>query len=152
VADRASAEAFLAPDTAQLHDPFLLAGMEQAVARLLAARDRGETVAVVGDYDVDGVSATALLVAVFAACRFDARPILPHRLREGYGFQPLHVERAAELGCRLIVTVDCGTSSTAAAEAPAAAGIDGVITDHHLPGGAELPGALLGKPRQEGCA
>jgi len=152
VIDATGADRFLAPSLEHLHDPFLLAGMEEAVARLLDARARQELVAIVGDYDVDGISATALLLAVFAACGIAARPILPHRLREGYGFQPVHVERARELGVGLIVTADCGSSSTAAVEAALAAGIGVIVTDHHLPG-SELPaGALHINPRQRGCS
>src|ERR1700688_838721 len=126
IADRAAAGSFLAPSLDQLHDPFRLAGMEAAVLRLRAARDRGERVAIVGDYDVDGISATALLAAVLGACRIAARPILPDRLREGYGFHALHVERARELGCQLILTADCGSAagealSAALAELPQSA-------------------------------
>ena len=151
VEDSRGAERFLHPSLDQLHDPFLLAGMEEAVVRLLAARERKEKVAVVGDYDVDGISATALLLAVFAACGIEAKAVLPHRLREGYGFQPVHVERARELGCGLIVTADCGSSSVAAVEAAMAAGIGVVVTDHHLPG-CELPaGALPINPHQSHC-
>lgn len=151
VRDAAEAHDFLHPSPEQLHDPFLLYGMESAVDRLAAARGAAEKVAVVGDYDVDGVTATALLLAVFRVCGVAAEAILPHRMREGYGFQPLHVERAAERGCRLIVTVDCGTGSSAAVAAAAAAGIDVVVTDHHLPGGALPEAAVLVNPRQEGC-
>ncbi len=152
IADRAGAGSFLAPSLDQLHDPFRLAGMEAAVLRLLAARDRGERVAIVGDYDVDGISATALLAAVLGACRIAAQPILPDRLREGYGFQALHVERARELGCRLILTADCGSSAGEAVTAALAAGLDVVVTDHHLPHG-ELPaGVTQVNPRQAGCS
>ena len=151
VTDAAGAGRFLKPSLDQLHDPFLLAGMEEAVERLLAARDRKEKVAIVGDYDVDGISATAQLLAVFARCGLDAVPILPHRLREGYGFQPVHVEQARELGCGLIVTADCGSSSAEAVDAALDAGIGVVVTDHHLPG-CELPaGALHINPRQARC-
>ena len=151
VADSQGAERFLHPSLDQLHDPFLLAGMEEAVARLLDARSRGERIAIVGDYDVDGITATAQLLAVFQKCGLDAKPVLPHRLREGYGFQPVHVERARELGCGLIVTADCGSSSATAVEAALAAGIGVIITDHHLPG-CELPaGALHINPRQARC-
>ena len=151
VEDSRGAERFLHPSLDQLHDPFLLAGMEESVARLLAARDRKEKVAVVGDYDVDGISATALLLAVFAACGIEAKAVMPNRLREGYGFQPVHVERARELGCGLIVTADCGSSSVEAVEAAMAAGIDVIVTDHHLPG-CELPaGALHINPHQSHC-
>jgi single-stranded-DNA-specific exonuclease len=152
VTDAAGADRFLKPSLDQLHDPFLLAGMEEAVCRLVDARNRGERVAIVGDYDVDGISATAQLLAVFARCGVEAKAILPHRLREGYGFQPVHVERAKALGCRLIVTADCGSSSASAVEAALAAGIGVVITDHHLPG-CELPaGALHVNPRQARCS
>jgi single-stranded-DNA-specific exonuclease len=152
VQDSRDAERFLHPSLDQLHDPFLLAGMEEAVTRLLEARDRKETVAIVGDYDVDGISSTALLLAVFAACGIAAKAILPHRLREGYGFQPVHVERARTLGCSLIVTADCGSSSVEAVAAALAAGIGVVVTDHHLPG-CELPaGALHINPHQARCS
>lgn len=151
VSDRTEAEAFLKPDLDQLHDPRLLAGIEEAVARLLRARDAGERVALVGDYDVDGVSGTALLTAVLRVCGIDVQPILPHRMRDGYGFQPVHVERARELGCSLVVTVDCGTSSIAAAKAARQADLDVVVTDHHLPGDSLPKDVVLINPRQEGC-
>jgi single-stranded-DNA-specific exonuclease len=151
VEDSRGAERFLHPSLDQLHDPFLLAGMEDGVARLLAARDAKETVAIVGDYDVDGISSTALLLAVFAACKIEAKSILPNRLREGYGFQAVHVVRAREMGAGLIVTADCGSSSVDAVEAALAAGIGVLVTDHHLPGCALPAGALHINPRQEGC-
>jgi single-stranded-DNA-specific exonuclease len=152
IADRQAAAAFLEPSLDQLHDPFRLAGMEAAVERLLAARERGEQVAIVGDYDVDGISATALLAAVLRACGIVARPILPDRLREGYGFQPLHVERARELGCRLILTADCGSSAGEAVAAALAAGLDVVVTDHHLPDGCLPDGVTQINPRQGCCS
>jgi single-stranded-DNA-specific exonuclease len=151
VSDSEDANRFLRPSLDQLHDPYLLAGMVEAVARLMAARERGERVAIVGDYDVDGISATAQLLAVFKSCGVEARAILPHRLREGYGFQPVHVEKAREAGCALIVTADCGSSSATAVEGALAAGIGVIVTDHHLPG-CELPAeALHINPRQARC-
>jgi single-stranded-DNA-specific exonuclease len=152
VTTAAEARAFLAPSLDQLHDPLGLAGVPEAVERLAAARERGETVAVVGDYDVDGVSGTALLVAVLRHCGLRTEAILPHRMKEGYGFQPVHVDRAAEAGCRVVVTVDCGTSSEAAARRAAEAGIDVIVTDHHLPGCALPPGVVQVNPRQDGCS
>lgn len=152
VSDGAAAEAFLKPVVDQLHDPHLLAGIDGAVERLLRARSDRQPVALVGDYDVDGVSGTALLTAVLRACGLEVLPILPHRLRDGYGFQPVHVERARAGRARLIVTVDCGTSSHAAAEAALAAGIDVVVTDHHLPGESLPDGVVMINPRQEACS
>lgn len=151
VRDRAAAELFLRPGLDQLHDPGELAGMTAAVERLLRARRDGESVAVVGDYDVDGVSGTALLAAVMRACGLEVVTILPHRLRDGYGFQPAHAERAHRLGCKVVVTVDCGTTSARAAAVAGELGLDVVITDHHLPG-PELPPAVVQiNPQQEAC-
>ncbi len=151
VVDGPGAERFLHPSLDHLHDPYLLAGMAETIERLLDARARGEKVAIVGDYDVDGISATAQLMAVFARCGLETEPILPHRLREGYGFQPVHVERARAAGCRLIVTADCGSSSAEAVAAALSEGIGVIVTDHHLPG-CELPeGTLHINPRQARC-
>jgi len=151
VTDEAGARRFLQPSLDQLHDPFLLHGMETAVERLLAARERHEKVAIVGDYDVDGVTATAILLAVLKSCGCEAIPIVPHRLREGYGFQPVHVERARAEGCSVIVTADCGSSSLTAVEEARSFGIDVVVTDHHLPG-CELPaGTVHINPQQQVC-
>jgi single-stranded-DNA-specific exonuclease len=151
VTDEVEARRFLTPSLDQLHDPFLLHGMESAVERLLAARERGQKIAIVGDYDVDGVTATAILLAVLRNCGCDAIPIVPHRLREGYGFQGVHVERARAEGCSVIVTADCGSSAAGAVGEAMAAGMDVVVTDHHLPG-CELPaGTVHINPRQQVC-
>ncbi len=152
VSDGPDAEAFLRPGLDQLHDPGRLRGMSEAVARLLAARTAGERVVLVGDYDADGVSGSALLVAVFQACGIEVEPILPNRMQEGYGFQPVHVERAAAGGARLIVTVDCGTTSQAAAAAALDSGIDVIVTDHHLPDEPLPAGVVLVNPHQEDCS
>ncbi len=152
VTSAAEAETFFSPALDQLHEPFELAGVSEAVERLLRAREQGERVAIVGDYDVDGVSGTALLLAVLRFCGLDADPILPHRMREGYGFQPVHAERAAEDGRTLVVTVDCGTTSVAAARRALELGLDVIVTDHHIPGPALPDGVIQVNPRQEGCA
>lgn len=151
VHDGTQAAEFLSPSLAQLHDPLRLAGLPEAVDRLAQASGKGETVVVVGDYDADGVTAVALLVAVLRACGIATTPVLPHRLQEGYGFQDRHVERAIALKAGLIVTVDCGVTAIAAADRAHRAGIDVIITDHHLPGEALPAGVLLVNPRQAGC-
>ncbi len=145
------AEQFLNPSETQLLDPFGLAGMEGAVERLLLARRRSERVAIVGDYDVDGVTATALLSAVLAAHGIDVTAIIPHRLHDGYGFQVAQVELAEQAGAKLIVTVDCGTTSIDSVQAALDADIDVIVTDHHLPG-PDFPGkAHLINPHRPDC-
>jgi single-stranded-DNA-specific exonuclease len=150
--DAEAARRFLEPSASDLHDPFLLYGMEAAVARLLAARRDRERVAIVGDYDVDGVTGTALLVAVLARCQVATQSILPNRLLDGYGFQVGHVDRALAAGCALIVTVDCGTTSAAAVTRAREAGIDVIITDHHLPSPLLPAGTLQINPQQAACS
>jgi len=139
----AAAGEFLEPSLAGLHDPHLMPGLSAAVERLLKAGHRREKVAIVGDYDVDGVSATALLVAVLRASHLEVEAILPERLQEGYGFQPVHVETAVRLGCSLVVTADCGSTAPDAAVSALAAGLDVIVTDHHLGAEVELPEEVI---------
>lgn len=127
-----AARRFLNPLSNALSDPFLLPDVEIAVARLTRARNAGERVLVFGDYDVDGISGTALLVR--ALRRFGIKYCsygLPHRLEEGYGLSPARVEQAIEAGVSLIVTVDNGIAAHDAIERANAGGIDVIVTDHH---------------------
>lgn len=142
VADAREAEAFLAPSLEHLHPPAALPNLEAALTRLAAAREAGERVALVADYDVDGVTAAAQLAAVFRACGLEVEVILPERLLEGYGFQPGHVEQAVAAGCSLVVTADCGSTSFAAVAAALSHGLDVIVTDHHLGQAAAPEGAV----------
>lgn len=151
VKTEAEAETFLRPHRRGFHDPFLLRGMEEAAERVLAVCRDGGTVAVVGDYDVDGVSACALLTAVLRALAADVVPILPNRLTEGYGFQIRQVEKAKHAGASLIVTVDCGTTSNEAVEEAIRQGMDVVVTDHHVAGRDFPSQAIQVNPQQDGC-
>jgi len=145
------AHSFLHPSLDQLHSPQLLHGMNSAVQRLKQARDNKERVALIGDYDVDGISGTALLLAVLRACGVGTEAIIPHRKKDGYGFQVVHVDQALERGCGLIVTIDCGTTSAAAASSAMERGLDVIVTDHHLPG-KDLPDGILQiNPRKSEC-
>ncbi|MBL8745158.1 MAG: single-stranded-DNA-specific exonuclease RecJ [Phycisphaerae bacterium] len=126
-----------------LHDPGLLRDCDRAAERLLRAAVERECIVIYGDYDVDGVSASAILFhvlrAVAPAC--DVRTYVPHRLDEGYG---LHVEAIRQLaadGARVVVSVDCGVTAFEPAMAAREAGIDLIITDHHTISGARLPDA-----------
>src|SRR5690606_29421544 len=127
--DEASAKRYLRPRMEQLHDPFGLAGMEAAVARLERALDRGETILVHGDYDVDGICAAALYTRTIRALGGRAEVFIPHRLTDGYDLGPAGIQRAKEVGAGLILTGDCGILAHDAVAAAAAAGIDVVVTD-----------------------
>ena len=151
VSTPSEADAFLAPHRRHLHDPFLLHGMEEAVERVRRACRDGATVAVVGDYDVDGVTACALLTAVLRALGAEVVPILPNRLTEGYGFQILQVEKAYRAGASLILTVDCGTTSAGAVLAAVERGIDVIVTDHHVVGDDFPSQAIQINPLQDDC-
>ena len=152
VSDRETADAFLKPRLEHLHSPTDLEGVEEAVERIGVARERNEKIALVGDYDVDGVSATALLSAVLRVSGLGVEIILPNRLDEGYGFQVLHVDRAREAGCSLILTADCGTTAIEAVDEAIGNGLDVIITDHHLPGAEPLRGAIEINPKRKPSA
>lgn len=121
-------------------DPFLLKGMDAAVDRLLWAVDRHEPIAVYGDFDVDGVTATALMVQVLRAFGAEVREYIPNRFDEGYGLNIEALSTLAEAGTRVVLTVDCGIRSPREAEFARHAGLDMIISDHHHPKD-ELPDA-----------
>lgn len=127
-----AAKTFLTPSLQHLSDPFLLTGMREAVERLTRARDAGEHVLVFGDYDVDGISGTAILVNGLK--RFGLAQVsfnMPKRLTEGYGLDNEHVDEALAQGVSLIVTVDNGIAAHGPAAHARAVGLDLIITDHH---------------------
>ncbi|MBR6022550.1 MAG: single-stranded-DNA-specific exonuclease RecJ, partial [Kiritimatiellae bacterium] len=132
-------ERFLRPRLSDLTDPFLLPGLRAAVDTILNHVEMGSTILVYGDYDVDGVTATALMIQVLSALGAIAVPFLPHRLEDGYGLGVDTLNRCVEnYRPQLIVTVDCGTSSVEAVEEAARLGIDVVVTDHHEPAAAGI--------------
>lgn len=130
---RAAREAFLQPDYAAVkHDPFLLPDMEKAVARLKQAREQGEKIVIYGDYDIDGLSATALLLDAFGKFGFeDIDAFIPNRFVEGYGMTMGAVDKVRDMGADLIVTVDTGSLCHAEIAYATSLGIDTVVTDHH---------------------
>lgn len=128
------ARAFLRPALEQLSDPGSLAGMAEAVAAIVAAVGRGETILVHGDYDVDGQSAAAMLTRALRIGGARAEAFVPHRIRDGYDFGPAGLARAQAIGARLILTCDCGITAVDTVAAAETAGIRVVVTDHHLPG------------------
>ena len=113
------------------HDPYLLDEMDLAVARIAEARQRRERVCIYGDYDVDGVSATAMLLETAEALGLDAFPYIPERLTEGYGLNSGAVDTIAKERATLVITADCGATAHEEIDRAASAGIDVVVTDHH---------------------
>ncbi|MBM4430796.1 MAG: single-stranded-DNA-specific exonuclease RecJ, partial [Chloroflexi bacterium] len=149
VCTRQEVEAFLSrsfgPD-----NPFSLQGISEAVARLRQAIRAREAVAVYGDYDADGVAATALLVPTLRALGAEASPYIPKRLEEGYGLNEPALAELARQGFRVVVTVDCGVRSVEEAAFARSLGLDLIITDHHAIG-SELPAAVaVIDPRRDG--
>ncbi len=124
---------FLNPGLTNLSDPFDLPGMKAAVDRIKTAWRRNERVLVHGDYDTDGLTATAILVRALKSCGVDVHYFIPNRMSDGYGFNPPSVALAKRIGARLIITVDCGIASFEAALSAKGQGIDLIITDHHEP-------------------
>ena len=118
-------------DTSIVHDPYLLKDMDKAAARVEQAIVNRETVAIYGDYDVDGVSSVALLVKYFKTLGLDCLYYIPTRFDEGYGVNPQAVEALAQKNVTLIITVDCGVTAVDEVSLAKGLGIDFVITDHH---------------------
>ena len=150
-ADQEAAKRFLRPRLGQLHDPFALAGMERAVARLDAALRRGETILVHGDYDVDGICAAAIYTRALRAIGGRVVPFVPNRFTDGYDLGPAGVRRAREVGATLILTGDCGILAHETIAAAAAVGIDVVVTDHHTPGETLPPASAVVNPNRRDC-
>jgi single-stranded-DNA-specific exonuclease len=152
LADVGAAESFLNPKLTDLHDPRLLPGAVAAAERIARAVADREKIVIYGDYDVDGMTAVAILHACLRMVGAEADFYVPHRLEEGYGVNAEAVGKIVAGGARLMVTVDCGISAVEPVRQAMAAGVDVIVTDHHtLP--AELPEATaIVHPALEGGA
>jgi single-stranded-DNA-specific exonuclease len=152
VSTDAEAHAFLSPHPDALHDPLRMKGMEHAADILVSAARSGRRIVVFGDYDVDGVTSVAQLRAALTRAGTEAIAFLPHRLRDGYGLRPETVMRVLEEHRPgVIVTVDCGITALEGVACARKAGVEVIVTDHHLVPD-ELPeGAVVVNPRQPGC-
>ncbi|NLB65614.1 MAG: single-stranded-DNA-specific exonuclease RecJ [Lentisphaerae bacterium] len=132
--DAGAIDKFLHPRLDDLTDPFALPGMQATVDLILTHIEQGSHILVYGDYDVDGVTATALMIQVLSRLGALVMPFLPHRIEDGYGLGVDTLHRSIELHHpRLIITVDCGTSSIEAVREAARLGIEVIVTDHHEP-------------------
>lgn len=145
------AKLFLRPKLDQLHDPLSFLSMDKAVERLARAVQDKELVFIHGDYDVDGICSTTLLTRTVRELGGQAMPFIPRRIEDGYDLSDAGVDAAIEAGAKLVVTCDCGTTAVAPVARLCEAGIDVIVTDHHLPGG-ELPNCLaVLNPKRPGC-
>lgn len=125
---------FIKPDYQKgLNDPLLLSGMKPAIARIILARDKNQSVVIYGDYDIDGITASALLADFFAQIGLNVQTYIPDRFSEGYGINKAALKQLKDQGADLVITVDCGVNSVAEAEYAQKIGLDLIITDHHDP-------------------
>jgi single-stranded-DNA-specific exonuclease len=145
------ARIFFQPELDDLHDPFLMDGMEQAVERVTRAVVNKEPVLVYGDYDVDGTNGTALLWSFFTRIGADVSYFIPDRIKDGYGLSQRGIEIAKERKTKLLVTVDCGVTAVEQISAARAAGIDVVVCDHHEAAGVLPDANALLDPIKPGC-
>jgi single-stranded-DNA-specific exonuclease len=144
------AQAFLEPNRL-VGNPFQLHGMSQTVDRLRRAIRMGEPIVVYGDFDVDGVTATVLLVQTLEALGAKVKPYIPHRIDEGYGLNLEALTQLQSQGVRIVITVDCGVRSLEEISFGKRIGLDMIVTDHHAPGD-ELPDAFaVINPKQPLC-
>lgn len=149
--DVEEAKRFLRPRLELLHPPGAMRGMDRAVERLVTAIRRGETVLVHGDYDVDGICSTTIMVRVIRHLGGTAVPFLPHRLTDGYDLGEAGVKAAVDAGASVVLTCDCGTSAHEAIARLTALGVDVIVSDHHLPSRPVPECLAVLNPRQPGC-
>jgi single-stranded-DNA-specific exonuclease len=147
-----AAEHFLAPALSHLPSPYLMSGMKTAVDRIEAAIENQEAILIYGDYDVDGTTAIVVLKTAIELCGGTAEFHVPHRIHDGYDMRDDVIERSADAGIKLIISVDMGIRAFAPAQTARRLGVDLIVTDHHLPGPQGIPDALaVLNPNQAGC-
>ncbi|MDQ6829153.1 MAG: single-stranded-DNA-specific exonuclease RecJ [Gemmatimonadota bacterium] len=146
-----TAKRYLRPRLDQLNDPCTMLDLDRAVQRLARAVREREMIMVHGDYDVDGMSATSLLVRAIRGFGGTVTPFIPRRLVDGYDLTMAGVRAAIDAGAKVLVTADCGTNAIEPVRALCEAGIDVIVSDHHLPSG-PLPDCLaVLNPKRPGC-
>lgn len=151
IMDKRGAAHFFRPSLADLHDPFLMAGMQLAVERIERALGDNERIMVFGDYDVDGTTAVALVYGFLARFTGNLTFYIPDRYAEGYGISTQGIDKAKEEGVGLIIALDCGIKSVEKVAYARERGIDFIICDHHLPGD-QLPEAVaVLDPKRPDC-
>ena len=151
VSEVKTANQFFRPSLSELHDPFLLKGMDVAVNRLVSAISDKDKIMIYGDYDVDGTSAVSMTYLFLSQLGFNVHYYIPDRYNEGYGVSILGVQKAIDEGFKLIITLDCGIRDFASVGLASENGVDVIICDHHEPAN-KLPNALaVINPKQKDC-
>jgi single-stranded-DNA-specific exonuclease len=152
-ADERAARTFLSPTYDQLHEPYSMLGMKEAVLRLQRAIETREPILIYGDYDVDGTTGTAVLLRALKLLGANTGFHIPHRFTEGYGIQQAALEKAVADGYKLVVSIDCGIRAHEPLYWARDHGLDVIITDHHLPDEKEgaPPAFAVLNPNQAGC-
>ena len=150
-AEPEAAQRFLEPRLDHLHDPFLMAGMKEAVARVRQAVDGRAKILIYGDYDVDGTMAAVVLLTALRTLGAQVETHIPHRLADGYGMRAAVLERAAREGVKLVVSVDTGVREHEALGRARELGLDCIVTDHHLAGDCLPPACAILNPNRGDC-
>ena len=146
------AKLFFRPELSQLHDPFLMKGMQKAVERISTAIEWHERIMVYGDYDVDGTTSVALMYSFLKAnYKGEMGYYIPHRYREGYGISKQGIDYAHGNGYTLMITLDCGIKSVEIIAYAQSLGIDVIVCDHHLPDAQVPPAHAILNPKQVDC-
>ena len=151
ITEKAAAQSFLTPALSHMVDPMLMKGMEKGVASILAAIEHHEKITIYGDYDADGLTATALLLNFFSDLGVVANFYVPNRLTEGYGLHRSAVKKLHRNGTSLIITVDCGISGAKEITLAKELRLDVVVTDHHQVPERSLPDCPIINPHQPDC-
>ena len=146
------AHQFLHPSLSHLHSPFLMKDMDKAVDRVIQALLQREQILIYGDYDVDGITSTAILILFLKPLQFPCRYYIPHRIKEGYGLHCDTIMKFAQQGVKLIITVDCGINDMEAVKKAQEMGVDVIITDHHEVPDEIPPANAVLNPKQEDCS
>lgn len=148
---QAERDAFLNPSYDAKHDPFLLPDMQAAVNRLVIAREKQERITIYGDYDIDGLTATTVLLDAFKSFGFEhVEAFIPNRFVEGYGLTVDAIDRIADAGAQLVVTVDCGSLSHEPIKRANERGMDVIVTDHHNVAHEQPPAVAVINPKRTG--
>jgi len=145
--DPTVAEKFLKPKLKHLQDPFAIHNMDMAISRILQAREKRQSVLLLGDYDVDGISSTVMTRLALESVGLEVETVIPKRLSEGYGLTQEALDRGLSLGqFDLVIALDCGTNSVKEANFLQDRGIDLIVVDHHQQKEEDLPKAILVNP------